>query len=416
MNSYFRYFRGYLQIRIRGYGATRFMNICSQKGIRLWDIVKEEDGYCLCMAISDFRKIAYIVRKVKIKVAIVSKHGLPFFFAGISYRKCFVIGALFCFLWLFYMNRFIWAIETEGNYSITDEMIFDYLKENQIEIGTKISQVDSVSLERLFREKFPDITWISIGREGTALTIEIKERDVTLYEEEEYASSSLYAPCDGIVLSIVVRSGLACVKAGDEVKAGQLIVDGVLPVVKTDGTVLGYRLVNADADILFGYVREYKDEISLYTEEKAYTGNVNRESYLRFGNHTMQFQWFPNPYKQYEFTQTFHQIELWEHFYLPIWIGSGEYKEYEWIRTKPPQAVLEEQLYSNLSFFLKTLEEKGVQNIKKDVKISTSGSRLILSGELTFTDSNILREEINTYTGTELENGQYYSADNGNEH
>ena len=81
LHSYFRSFRGYLRIRIKGYGATRFINICSKRGIKLWDMEKDDEGYELCITVPDFWKIPDIVRKTGVRAAIVSKHGLPFFFA-----------------------------------------------------------------------------------------------------------------------------------------------------------------------------------------------------------------------------------------------------------------------------------------------------------------------------------------------
>ena len=98
-----------------------------------------------------------------------------------------------------------------------------------------------------------------------------------------------------------------------------------------------------------------------------------------------------------------------------MWFGVTEHKEYILNRVKLDKKELEDTLYENLTIFLESLEEKGVQNIQKDVKISTSGSMLILSGELIFTTPNMLREEINTSIGTELDNGQYNSVIDGNE-
>ncbi len=405
MNSYFRSIGGYLHIRVNGYGSTRFVNICAKHGIKLWDVEKTEEGYAMNISVSGFRKIQDIVRKTKVKVVIVSKHGLPFFFAKAFYHKFFVIGALFCFLWLMLMSNYVWAIEIEGNSSITDDMILEYLAENNIEIGTKRNEIDADNLEKMFRRDFSDITWISIGQNGTALTIDIKERDVALYEEEEYAASSLYASHDGVVTSIIVRRGTACVKAGETVTEGQLLVDGILPVVKTDGTVLGYNLVNADADIIITYAENYYDEINLYSDQKTYTGNETKELYLRFRNKTFSFFLFSPKYEQYDTLQSFHQVELWEYFYLPVWYGFGIQKEYEINRVKTNENVLKEQLYEKLELFLKSLEEKGVQNIQKDVKISISGSMLILSGELNFEDSNLLRKEITASMETELIDG-----------
>ena len=77
--------------------------------------------------------------------------------------------------------------------------------------------------------------------------------------------------------------------------------------------------------------------------------------------------------------------------------------------------MLKQQLYENLEIFLANLEEKGVQNIQKDVKISTSGSMHILSGELIFTTSDMQRGEIDTSLGMEFMNGEYSTIDDGNE-
>lgn len=415
MNSYFRMLRGFLRIHVKGYGATRLINICSKRNMKLWDVEKTEEGYYLNLCISDFRKIPEIVKKTKVKVVIVEKHGLPFLFVKMSYRKFFVLGALLCFGWLIFMSRFVWAIEIEGNVSITDEMVLDYLSENNINMGTKLSDIDAEGLEKLFRTEFDDITWISIGQVGTTLTIDIKERDVTEYIEEEDIASSLYAPCDGVVTSVMVRSGLSMVKEGDEVLAGELLVDGVLPIVHTDGNISAYHLVRADADVTLCYTEDYYDEISFYGEEKVYTGESYREYYLCIGDIAMHFHWFKPTYENQEISKTFYQLELWEYFYLPVWFGVSEHKEYVLNRVKLDEKVLEETLYENLTIFIESLEEKGVQNIQKDVKISTSGSMLILSGELIFTTPNMLREEINTSMGTELNNGEYNSVINGNE-
>ncbi|MBO5342662.1 MAG: sporulation protein YqfD [Lachnospiraceae bacterium] len=415
MGSFLFYIKGYVRIRVTGYGVPRFVNICSKRGIRLWDIEKQNDLYLTNILISDFYKIREIVRKTKVKASIVSKHGLPFFFARMSARKCFVAGAFLCFFWLLYMKNFIWAIEINGNVSITDNMILDYLNQNNIEMGTRIEHIETEELEKAFRRDFNDITWISVGQEGTVLTIDIKERDVALYEEKDMFASSLYAPNDGVVTSIVVRRGIARVKEGDAVTEGQLLVDGILPIEKTDGTIGGYRLVNADADITISYSDTYADKLSFYGEEKAYTGEQTEEFYMRLGNKVYYFHWFMPKYANAEIQHEYKQLQLWEHFYLPLWYGTKEYKEYEIIKVKKDKKELESKLYENLEIFLESLEEKGVQNIQKDVKIGTSGSMLTLSGNLILENSNMLRREINASIGTELENGQYNSIINGDE-
>ena len=416
MHLFLSFLQGYVRICIQGFGVTRFVNICNKRGYRVWDLEQKEECYEFNILICDFKKIYDIVRKTKVKVVIVKKCGLPFFFARMSYRKCFVLGAFGCFATLLYISQFVWAIQIDGNVSITDEIVLDYLKSKEIFIGCKLNDVDADSLEKSFRKDFDEITWISIGSEGTSLTIEMKERDVTTYETSNELAASLYAPRDGTVTSIVVRSGVAKVKSGDLVTKGQLLVDGVIPVVKTDGTILDYTLVNADADIQLSYTETYEDSVLFYQEEKSYTGNSFKEYNIRLGNKLYCMHWFYPKYENEEVSESFYQVQLWEYFYLPVWFGVKEHKEYEIIREKKDLKVLEAQLCENLDLFMKSLEEKGVQNIQKDVKISTSGSMLILRGELYLVDSVMLREEIDPSIRMEFVNGQHNSVNNGDEH
>ena len=415
MHSFLFFLQGYVRICVQGFGVTRFVNICNKRGYRLWNLEQKEECYEFNILIRDFKKIREIVCKTKVKVVIVKKCGLPFYFVKMSCRKCFVCGAIFCFVGLVYLGQFIWAIEIEGNVSITDEVILDYLKTKEISMGCKLKDIDADSLEKSFRKDFDEITWISIGREGTSLTIDIKERDVTVYEISDESPAGLYAPCSGIVSSVVVRSGIAQIKTGDAVTEGQLLVDGIIPVVKSDGTILDYTLVNADADIQISYIDNYQDSISFYQDEKRYTDNHFKEYHFRLGNKLYQMHWFYPEYEKEDISESFYQLKLWEHFYLPIWFGVKEHKEYEIVRVKKQQKDLETQLYENLDLFLESLEEKGVQNIKKDVKISTSGSMLILSGELNLVETVMLEKEINPSIRMELINGQYDSVVNGDE-
>ena len=129
----------------------------------------------------------------------------------------------------------------------------------------------------------------------------------------------------------------------------------------------------------------------------------------------MIFIFFNPKYNMAECNQSFYQIKLWEHFYLPVWFGVAEYKEYDLQRTQADKTMINDQLYENLELFLENLEEKGVQNIQKDVKISTSGSMRILSGELILTTSDMQRGELDTSIGMELIDGEYSTVINGNE-
>ena len=59
MVEFLKYLRGYLRIRVSGFSPERFMNLCSNKGILLWKIVKEGDVYYMNINLKGFRALAH---------------------------------------------------------------------------------------------------------------------------------------------------------------------------------------------------------------------------------------------------------------------------------------------------------------------------------------------------------------------
>ena len=66
-----KYMRGYLRIRVSGFSPERFMNLCSNRGILLWDIVREGDVYFMCINLRGFWELQPIVKKTGTRVAVL---------------------------------------------------------------------------------------------------------------------------------------------------------------------------------------------------------------------------------------------------------------------------------------------------------------------------------------------------------
>ena len=58
------------------------MNLCSNKGILLWNITRQGDAYEMCIDIKGFRQLRPIVRKTGTRAVILERYGLPFFLPG----------------------------------------------------------------------------------------------------------------------------------------------------------------------------------------------------------------------------------------------------------------------------------------------------------------------------------------------
>ena len=111
-----KYIRGYLRIRVSGFSPERFMNLCGNKGILLWNIVREGDVYYMNINLKGFWSLKPIVKKSGTRVAILEKYGLPFFIPRLFKRKVFVGGMFLAVAFWIWSSFYIWDIEMEGNY------------------------------------------------------------------------------------------------------------------------------------------------------------------------------------------------------------------------------------------------------------------------------------------------------------
>lgn len=63
MLQFIQYLKGYVCIRVWGYSPERFMNLCSNHDILLWDIKNQGEYYTMCITVSGFRKLIGALRE-----------------------------------------------------------------------------------------------------------------------------------------------------------------------------------------------------------------------------------------------------------------------------------------------------------------------------------------------------------------
>ena len=84
---------------------------------------------------------------------------------------------------LYVLSLFIWNIHVEGNYSLSDEVILDYLSSEGILHGMAKRDVHGEEIEAKLREHFQEITWTSAEVKGTRLIIHVQENEDVTFEE-----------------------------------------------------------------------------------------------------------------------------------------------------------------------------------------------------------------------------------------
>ena len=382
MIRFLKYMKGYLRVRVWGFSPERFMNLCSNKGILLWDIVREGDVYYMNITLKGFWEIRPIAKKTGTRVAILERYGLPFFLPGLLKRKMFVLGLVLTVAFWMLSSLFIWDIHLSGNYQITDDVFQNFLKENQVRIGMRRDDLDIQELEKQIRRQFPQITWASARLDGTKLLIDIKENDAPMSteERENTPGTDLVAEYDGRVVSIIVRSGVPKVAIGDTVEKGTVLVEGKVPVYNEDATVREYSYVDADADIMLEHASAFTASLPFDHIEKKYTGREKSSHYIKLGERSWAMP-EDRPFLVYDSVIRESRPLMLEKLSVPVFWGTVTYREYQNMEYKYTEEEAKAHLNQKLMDFLAELEEKGVQIIEKNVRIEKGSEAWALTGE-----------------------------------
>lgn len=380
------YLRGYVRIRVWGVSVERFMNLCGNKNILMWGVVRAEEFYEMYISLPAFYELRPIVRKTSTRVVILNRYGLPFLLAGLKRRMVFIVGCVAAIIFWFCSSFFLWDVDFNGNSRLTDEVIMEFLTENNVHIGMWKAELEIEQLEKDIRRAFKEVTWTSLKLEGSRLYVSIKENDAPIIEstdleKKESFGTDLVSEYSGTIVSMIVRTGVPVAAIGDTVEAGTILVEGKVPVLNEDKTVREYLLVDADADIMLEHIVEYEEALPLYYSEKVYTGRERRGYFLRYDKEEVLLSKAPDYISHDVVTKTYRPV-IFEKLSIPLYVGTIKYREYYYLEKKYGKEQAEAVLSEKLEQFISTLSEKGVQIIEKNVTINRDSKCWLESGYL----------------------------------
>lgn len=371
----------YVTVIVKSESAERFLNMCRHKNIIFWEIKSNDDGFTGNITRADFLCLKDICKKTKTTVRISKRHGVRFLL--FKYRKhySFLIGIAAACLVLYFCGLYIWDVSFTGNYKYTSSSLIKYLATLQVHSGMKIKEVDCDGIEASLRNEYSDITWVSAEISGTRLIVHIKENDGAK-ETEGFASEQrdIVAEKDGIVSSIVTRTGTPKVKKGDSVTAGQILVSGIVDVRNDSGEVINQKYTSADADIMIRMEIPYEETLGYEYEYKHYTGRKITKWILGIADNDIEFGFSFTKFNQVDTVTDSSVLKLTDSFYLPLRKGKKEYLEYEMRSQIYTEEEANQVLVSKFNRYLLDLIENKVQIIDNSVKINNNGLEYKMSG------------------------------------
>lgn len=299
--NFINFFKGCVLIKVDGFFTERFINLCINEGILLWDIKRAgEERLYAKISPQDYKKIRKAAQKTKSRVSIVRKIGLPFVFFRYRKRKAAFIGLfIFCLMFLFY-NSHIMGISIKGNERLETEKVMVSLKDYGIYRFAPLKDVNNKFVQNKMMTKHEEIAWIGINIKGSRIYIEIKERLDTKMNENEEIPCDIVAGKSGIIDELDIREGQNMVKPNEFVQKGDLLVSGLV-----DSNVHGIRYVRSYGEVYAFTEAEKSKEYKMERIEKTTTGKTKKKFSLMNGEKEIKFYVKNEPgYKNYEKKET----------------------------------------------------------------------------------------------------------------
>lgn len=351
----YMFLAGSVSIVVEGFFIERFLNICRNKKIFLQDLHKENNTYIKAKILkSDFKEIASIAKMTKCKIKIEKKSGVPFFIIKYRKRKIFAVAILVIAIFIFVMTKFIWNIEVVGNEKISSEEIVSLVNEYGIQIGRLKSNIDTEKISTAVRLERKDLSWIGITVKGTNAIITIEETTEKPEIVDKNEICNIVAVKNATISKIVVQNGTARVVEGDEVKEGDILVEGIM-----EGEHTGIRNVHAEANVFGKNCYEKEREEKFMQNETVKTGNEEKKNEICINKFKINFNKGVSKFENYDTIITSQKIKLFSNFYLPIEIRKTTNIEL----ANEPKTYSEEELKSKIE---KELDEE----IEKEYEIS----------------------------------------------
>ena len=388
---------------VTGEETLRFVNLCRNNGIELRHLVRRENAIQMEIDAENFKKLRPLVRKTHVKIHILNRHGPAFFFYRHKRRWWFLLGMTVFAGMIYMLSLFVWQIDIDGNRKYTDALILQALAQMDVKTGCRKSEIDLPKIEEELRIMYNEITWVSASIAGTKLQIELREGDLKISgssgggqtgnvkrvenrennpktqngESETDLPANLVADEDAIITNLVVRRGTVAVCYGDEVKKGDVLIEGKVYIYNEDETLKKVDYSTAEGDVFGKYQELYEKHYQRKHEVRSYKGKNYRELGVAIVGKSFRLPVWENILKKQLEENTLSEVWSWKKqfrltptFYLPFALEYTEYVPYENVVEEYTDEVIKKMAEEELQKYLIELEKKGVQIISNSVTIS----------------------------------------------
>ena len=279
--------KGEVRLRIRGLMPEKLLERAMDMGVRFARIRTGRDHTLLVdVGEGDARKLIKLCGRFSIPVEVVSRRGRSALRRWLRRRWTLGVGLIAALMVCWLGLGRIWRIDVRFTGDAADRgdisTFLELLEDRGICPGAN-RDIDTATLAEELLAGAGDYSYVGARVQGVVLQIEAapEQEAPEVYDVEQ--PRNLYAERSGLVISVNAEAGEPCVKPGDTVQRGQLLIRGAEQATKADE-----RSIAALGEVIIRAWFEGHAQGSLTSAQARYTGRQSASS-------TLVTPWFEVP-------------------------------------------------------------------------------------------------------------------------
>lgn len=394
LRQWFLFLQGYLILEINGAAKERFLNLCKNNEIELIQIFSGNSIWHCKIRCRELKKLKQFLKKTGCRIRIKEKHGLPFLIHSLKQRRGILLGSVLFLLIVTQCTGRIWKITVSGGFLHTREQILGVMAEELgVYGGMPKSMADCFEIEKRLRLDYNEIGWISVEKKGCCLHVMLNESTMPKQVEVSEQPCHIVAAQDGIVRKLEVLCGVPLVKAGDEVKKGDILISGIVPIIGDYEELIRNQPVAANGAVYIESGFSYSARCSMtYVQKNVLKKQSGIEIFL--WNQKI-FSYIPRYSEgKYDIISIDIIPYAFEDYHVPVLFRKYRLLAYETETLHRTADEAEALVRSEWNAFLSDWEMQGVEIVNTEFSSEVTGGVCAASGAITACGNFITYQEI----------------------
>ncbi len=334
---------GYVMIRVEGLSLEKFLNVAFEANVPVYEARRL--SYTVLSAVVSARGYRKLLRVVPEKYTVTAQKsaGLAVGVKWLTRRKALLIGLILVGLAALAASLFVWEVRVTGIDTREAMALTEELAQLGIYPGAYKGHIDLKQAETRLIIAHDEFAWVNLRLTGVVALAEVVPAEPVPEIVDDSRPRHIVAEKDALIESVTALKGRAVVEAGDTVRAGDVLISGL---VWDPG--LPRMLFAARGEVIGSVWYAARVSAPMYEEVRIPTGRTQLQRVISIGRDSAPVDEGCS-FAEYD-TDVIREYPV-VGLFLPVYISVLEHREVIITRQNVPRdtltVYLEERAYYN---------------------------------------------------------------------